>query len=474
MNNLKTVLRNLKSDKVKERQEGLSSIRTVFAQDRVVANFHINREGVSDPRAWLSVFQALFHAVLNEKLAVTKKETSKSASSIAPAQRRLSDAASAVRWLTERTVHLMNKRVVRSLFEHLLQTMVHKGELFAPVVLDYIKVLRCIVDFTPHLEQIEDDTWVRIVEMGFNIILGDTVKAKFEDDTMDTSPVPEADDSDLFVDDNPMNETPEEDVPPSTSKKRRRSHSNLTNGPSQLKSNPKSSRNLKPIMQQTSVSLEQVEFMSLLSILLRSSSSPILSDEFPHLASSILLRLQRFLVIYPADTSLLHDYILALSFTLSHMSLNKTHDVQKFAHASWDRLIGLWGTKNKSIKEGLVVILRLLFPFFTIESDAYQSGGTEFNCADGLGTLSYLLHGEAESRWGVDGLSLDSLRLELVPTKQSEDAERSAFVASTFRFGQNFDAGQALAWAILELQADCVGKVGPSDGCTRHYLKAFS
>lgn len=450
--NLKTVLQNLKSDKIKERQEGLSSIRTVFAQDKVVNNFHINRDGVGDPRAWLSVFQALFQAVLNEKLAVTKKTTSKSAGSVVTAARRLSDAASAVRWLTERTVHLMNKRVVTAMFEHLLQTMVHKGELLTPVALDYIKALRCITNFTPHLEQMDEDTWVRLVEMGFNTVLGDSIRMKFDEDTVSASPALAADDSDLFDDDS-MDLDPDE--LPSTSRKRGRSDSDA--GPSSFKVS-QSKTQPKTRAQQTSVSLEQVEFMSLLSLLLRSSSSPMLSEDYHFLPSSILLRLQRFLDLYSADTSLLYDYVGAVSSTLSHLSLNKTREVQKFACASWDGLVGLWKTKNKRTKEGVVAVLRILFPFITTENEAWS--GTRFDCADGIARLSHLLDGEAESRWGVDGLSLNSLRLELTDSEcQRPGGCQAAFVARTFRSGWNFDASQALAWAILELQADCVGKV---------------
>jgi ataxia telangiectasia mutated family protein len=38
-NNLHTVLSNLKSEKVKERQEGLASLRTTFGRDSLVATF---------------------------------------------------------------------------------------------------------------------------------------------------------------------------------------------------------------------------------------------------------------------------------------------------------------------------------------------------------------------------------------------------------------------------------------------------
>lgn len=455
MSNLKTVLENLRSDKIKERQEGLSAVRTVFAQDKVVANFHINLNGKGDPRAWLPVFQALFQTVRTE-LEAMHRMSSKSASSAANAERRLADAASVVRWLTERTAHLLNKGVVRALFEHFLQTMVRRRKLVAPVALDYAKALRCLVTYTPHLEHMEDETWVEMVELAFNAIMNDPITTRFAEDPVDGSSAAgamEADDLDLYAEDDPMGDVDE--VLPSTRKRGRRD-STATQMPSSSKMKSQSGRNPKA-PRQVPVSLEQVEFMSLLSVLYRSPSSPLLSPSFPYLPSSILLRLQRFLDIYPPDTSLQHDYLLALSSTLSTLSLNKKHIVEKFARASWDGLVRLWGTKNKRMKEGIIVVLRILFPFVISDNDLGDTIGT-FDCAESIGRLWYLLDGEAESRWGVDCLSLDCLRLELVKTESRSD-EVGPFVANTFRSGWNFDEGQALAWAILELQADCTSKL---------------
>lgn len=151
MNNLKTVLHQLKSEKIKERQEGLSSLRSVFARNNIVQNL----DEAGDGRAWLVVFQALFTCVLNEKSALTKKSSSKNTSSNA-ASNRLGDAAAAVRWLTETAVQRLNKKVVKALLAHLIQTMVYQGELLAPVSLDYIKAVRCLVRWTPHLEHLDE------------------------------------------------------------------------------------------------------------------------------------------------------------------------------------------------------------------------------------------------------------------------------------------------------------------------------
>jgi len=62
---------------------------------------------------------------------------------------------------------------------------------------------------------------------------------------------------------------------------------------------------------------------------------------------------------------------------------------------------------------------------------------------------------------GAERLTLDALRFELLDPADSGglDGASGAFVAQTFRAGWDFNAGQALSWAILELKADCAGKV---------------
>ncbi|KAF8634560.1 hypothetical protein AX17_004150 [Amanita inopinata Kibby_2008] len=449
MNNLKTVLENLKSDKVKDRQEAITAIRTIFAQDHVVAKFHISREGKSDPRMWLSVFQALFTAVLTEKMACVKT----SSKTTHTAERRIAEAASVVRWLTERTVGLMNKRVTKALFEHLTQIMVHKDELFMPVALDYIKALKCLVNHTPHLEHLEDNMWVKLVEMGFNVVLRDPIRQSFWDDDMSVTGDQEISNSDLYQEDEE-----EADTPASPTKKRRRREESEPPQVSTSRTPAKRKRRM------VSVSHEQVEFASLLAIVLRSPSTPILSYRYDekdvnnHLASSILNRLQRFLVMYPADSSFLQDFLSILSSTLSHLALNRRRDVEDFACAAWDGLVGLWGMKDRRLKESLVVVLHVLFHFVTSEDESSHRKST-YDCIDGIGRLWTLLDGEADSRWGVDVLSFESLRLELSDTHNDHEKARQAFVAGTYGAGWNFDANQVLSWAVLELQADCASKL---------------
>jgi ataxia telangiectasia mutated family protein len=308
------------------------------------------------------------------------------------------------------------------------------------------------------------------VQIGWNIVLGDPVRMNLEDDDEDERAERAeslgVDDDDMYMDEE-LDEDEDEPMPStSTQSLKRRRGPSATPGASS-KSQAKSRSRSQPQKRSSQPpSLEQIECTSLLAILLRFPSAPLLSPTTPYLASSILRRLYRFIEIYPTDTSMHHDYILSVSATLSHLSLNKKQDITKFARGAWDGLVGLWGTKNKRMKEGLVGVLRALFPFYTATDNEHSSGGSnglssKFDCSDGISRLWILLDGEAESRWGVDGLSLDSLRLEVASAAEGDrEDERGAFAKDTFRAGWHFDAEQAMVWAILDLQADCADKVG--------------
>jgi ataxia telangiectasia mutated family protein len=441
MTKLKAVMELLKSSKVKERQEGLISLKEAFSRDDAVLN-------INEGRAWLVVYQALFTAVTSEKAECIKKAASgKNASTGVAALRRLGDATSAVRWLVERSNCMLTTKVLTPLLAHLLQMMVYRGQLYTPLALNYLKTIKILLGWTPHMEHIDAATWINIAELAFNIILDDPIKGNFDDVTGESKDESmQADVSAMYQDDSDEDDDHE---PSSSTQKRKRKAREHSSTPVPGTMHPTKSLKVSP---RHSVSLEQVECASLLALLFRSPTAPFLSEDVPNLSFAILSRMTRFLERYSGDASLHHDYLLALQPVLSHLCLNRTKDVENFAHSTWNQLVGLWGTKNKRMKESLVGILRTLFPFLTIQHDIQK-----YTWADGVYKLWTLLSGEAESRRGLDSLSLDSLRFEIIPSA-TENYGRGVFVARTFRAGWHFDSSQALAWAMMELQADCANK----------------
>ena len=459
MATVRSILEKLKSDKIKERQEGLVSLRAAFSKESVVDHFWII-DGRPTPKQWLPVFQALFQSVKIEKMAAVKKPKSSNKGQTptpAAALRRLSDAANAMRWMTERVVRFMDSNVTTAVFEHLTQMLSSSptpdAKLYTPVALDYAKALKCMVSYQPHLEHMDVSTWIKIVEVSFNVVLGDPIRSSFG---APQEPEGTDDDSEMYEADEPDEVYEDSDDTRSTSNKRKRHERTPTPllSPQKPKARVKSKRRL------VSVTHEQVEFMSILSVMISSPAAPILDEEYTDLIRGILSRLERFLDVYPSESSLLRDYLHVLSAMLRHLSFNKIYDTQCFARTIWPGLIGLWGTKDKSIKEELIVVLRRLFQF-VISPNYTDLKLPHFDCAEEIGRLWSLLDSEADSRWGVEKLSFDALRLKVIDPEQNNQAtgQNMAFVAKTFRAGWNFNAGQALAWAILELRADCAGQV---------------
>ena len=448
MSTLEEVRDNLQSTKSGERQEALATIRRIFQRDSVVAR---HEEDKTKGSGWLTLFQALFVAVKFEKAAY-EKGLSKASGPTAVVTKRLGEASSVVRWLTERSVERLSKGARTALLNHLTQTMIRSGRLFEPVVLDYVKALRCLVGYPPHLANMDDPMWIDLVKLSLNVILGRDIDTFLDDiseeeDRKSTSS--NSGDVDMYVDEEPGLSTPRPAM------KRRRADSSSSSPPV---SKTLSNRTLQP------VTLVQIEFTGLLATLLQSPSAPLLHPDHDYLPSAILNGLQEFLVRYPADTSLHQDYLTALSATLSHFELNCREIVSKFAWKSWDGLVGIWTTKNRGMKEILVAILKTLFPHVSVGKFGLELDDLKLPAdgiyGDGLGKLWHTLDAEAESRWGVELLSQDSLRLQIqYPGDLPLSSSDSAFTARTFRTFWHFDSGQALAWAVLELQADCAEKV---------------
>ncbi|KXN87389.1 Serine/threonine-protein kinase TEL1 [Leucoagaricus sp. SymC.cos] len=461
MANLGDVLKNLGSTKVTERQEGLNGVRTAFSKNSFLRTFHLCDDGQTDDRNWMLVFNALFTMVRMEKAEYAKSLT-KGTQPKPTVVKRLTDAASTVRWLVEKAVTYLGGIAVGQILNHLRDGVVLRMELLTPIALDYAKAMKCLLSFRPHLEHIDDEDWIRLVSLAFNVVLGDPPKAGL-DENMDWEEDSEDESSPYTgAKKGEEEEDEEDDELPSLQGKRKRGKSRMPSVfPSKSKLKTRGSKTLRQI----SVSLEQVEFVSILSILLSYAAAPVLSPEVPYLPQAIFTRLQRFLSLYPADSSLLHDYLLALSAILDHLALNRAKDTQRFAPKDtqrfarniWGNLVGLWNTKDKRIKEHIIIVIRTLLPYLTADF-GMKSVRDSYDQAGALWKLYSTLVGEAEQRRGIEGLILESLRLD-ISSRVTGFQTTEPFIAHTFRAGWSFDSGQAVSWAVLETQADCAAKL---------------
>ncbi|GBE86665.1 hypothetical protein SCP_0905450 [Sparassis crispa] len=439
----------IRSDKVKVRQEGISTLRDGYENGSLVSD--VNK--TSDGRGWTVLFQACFEAVEKEFQACAKKGglSAETTGHGAAALGRLKDVTTALRELIQHGVETMNNRALRPLLRHLRQRMLYRGELLAPVALTYIKAIGCVFKCRQHLEHLEHAEWVDITQLAFNVVLRDRLNEELSEVDGQQLGEKETTASPAGGDEHSMQDA--EEGTPSTStadlsRKRRRSPSQKS---ARACSHDESPAPQKPL-QSLAPSAEQIEFMTVLVPLLQSPFAPLLSQKYPGIAAAVLNRLERFIDKYPTDTSLHHNFVLCLSAILSHVALNHRDLVSRFARKAWPGLVAMWNSKDQTLKEDLIVVLKVLFPFLTDDqADMGSMGGDQFSSVTKLWRL---LNGEGEIRWKVHGLSLDSLRLEVVPLDQDQGAI-GAITAHTFRHGWHFDATQAFTWAILELQAEC-------------------
>src|SRR6266508_4081032 len=246
MKNMHDVVKSLGSDKVKDRKEGLATIREVFAQDGAVEKFAIEN-GTVQQKNFLLVFQAIFRVVGKERDVAMRGTNLKG--SIPAALCRLSEAANALRWLVERTVHLMNAAVASSCIEHLIKILLDSQGIFDAIALDFSKTLRCILAYTPHLDHLTEEVWLDVVSLAFNVILGDALQKKLIGN--DEMEVVNEVDSDMYVDES---EDAEEQV---VGKGKKRSRRDVTPLPILSPHKQKPERRRRNVV--VSVSLEQVE-----------------------------------------------------------------------------------------------------------------------------------------------------------------------------------------------------------------------
>lgn len=418
--NLEQIIDALDSSKIRERANGVELLNSFLAVP--------NRAEKLDSQDLLLLLRALFSAFSSEKAAYTKKGAS---SSTATAENRLKTVAKALRGLVEQTYRQWSKRVLRVALEHLFEHCKDRGALFEPVALDYFHTLAQILRFQAHVDNIEHEKWLKLVDLMFNVILEESFKSRLEDPFEPKSRSP----SPMEVDE----EGEEDEMSSSATRKRKRPEST----PAPRFHNACSKGAGAEVGQIKPVAAE------ILGSLLRSPSAPLVSADYPFMIPAVFNRIQRYLAMYSNKASLHRELLPALSAVLSSCALNSAAVVARFARDAWSDIVDLW--KIKDWREPIVAIVCKLFPYLTVENNAL---GPLPPYEPGLRALYDCLEKDThEAR--TKALSLDCIRMELLP----ETAAPDAFVAKTYRHGWKFTSAQALTWALLELRADCAAKL---------------
>lgn len=163
---LQEALEQIRSDKIKERQQGLEALEHIFSDLDNVYNLDPKQEG----KAWLKTFQSLFACVLAEKAACIRKGSFSDAQPVALA--RLQRAAQMLRSLVEKAASLLTRKVVKALVTHILQMLNHRGTLLRPIAPAYTSALCAILKHQHHVDHLDPEDWWAASSLCFDILLG--------------------------------------------------------------------------------------------------------------------------------------------------------------------------------------------------------------------------------------------------------------------------------------------------------------
>ncbi|MCJ1401031.1 Serine/threonine-protein kinase tel1 [Xylographa trunciseda] len=153
---LNTALERIKSTRVKERTDGLADLKHILEQNRRNPKLHeLNDDGFH------TLFEALFRVTQSEKLSNAKS----SGRTKAQSDGRLSTCASLLRLAVKIGVCTIRKKTVRALIDHITQTLPSSDDQYLePLLNDYVKALRTVLEHQPHLEHLSKKEWHGLVD----------------------------------------------------------------------------------------------------------------------------------------------------------------------------------------------------------------------------------------------------------------------------------------------------------------------
>ncbi|KAL1659015.1 hypothetical protein GGF50DRAFT_66148 [Schizophyllum commune] len=435
---LKNSLRLIEAKQIKERSEGIKSLRQCLESPGAFGQI-----AKSERYTWDVILDALYSNLTLERDTYDKARGKVNAST-ASVEKRLTDTAMLIRYICENVGHTFSDRVVRKLLRNLKDRMRRNTmTLLDPVVLDFVKSLKILLSHPPHID------WMELTSMAFNVVLeqplNQRITAEDEDDAMDVDASSDAQDEE----DDEEDEDEDERASP-----RKRSRPPSSHYPAS-----RASPAVRGTARLSNDTREKREWIGLLSVLVSTHRNPMFHSS--QLTPRVLGRISRILQSYTADSSIHHELLPALSCVLGRLRLSQSAAVKKFSMDSWDSLVSLWGPKAKPFREHLIAALTILLPYHVHAAKKHDWG-------EGLERLYKVMEKEVGAS---KGLSLDALRLE-VDTRYPRDEGFPAFSTPTLRVTASFDQAQALIWATLELEADCIVKLYERSESIHSYVMA--
>jgi hypothetical protein len=174
----------------------------------------------------------------------------------------------------------------------------------------------------------------------------------------------------------------------------------------------------------TSLSLETIELLSLVPILLSSDAAPLLPHPIrlnanadaglSHRAGVPILRnITTFLEKYPTETSAHRSVLIGLNLLLAQVELNYTSEVRNAGIRLAPTLASLWsGTKSLDTREQIIIALHTLLPHITSTTGIASTHAASLSdeVLEAIGRLAEMLSKEFWS--GSRGASLPMMRMK--------------------------------------------------------------
>ncbi|MCJ1247312.1 Serine/threonine-protein kinase tel1 [Trapelia coarctata] len=153
---INNALEHIRSSRVKDRTDGIADLKHILSQNR-----RSQRLNELNDKGYHALFETLFHVTQSEKTTYAK--ASKAVRSLAST--RLSASASALCLAVEVGLHTMRHKTVKALIDHITQVLPTSDESFCePILKDYAKALRTLLEYRPHVEHLSKEDWQGLVD----------------------------------------------------------------------------------------------------------------------------------------------------------------------------------------------------------------------------------------------------------------------------------------------------------------------
>ncbi|TPX67003.1 hypothetical protein SpCBS45565_g04110 [Spizellomyces sp. 'palustris'] len=161
---LRNALSKLDSEKAKDREGGLATLKTLLSDDRNVLDV--------DEGTWKTIFESFCRCVEKQKAIFLTKSTgtpkASSQTAAVRAQKTLSELGQDFRRLCERAHKSLKCAFVRPILEHILAVLPYRHGLFKPLAVSYTRALRQLLSCRSYRDHIPLNGWDALTNLCMN------------------------------------------------------------------------------------------------------------------------------------------------------------------------------------------------------------------------------------------------------------------------------------------------------------------